>query len=389
MPNPHSERRQTGRPGPTDKIPSTGPRPLSTTILRERFSQEDLASKLTPPNSGIAKRARLDDSGTVGPSAHKRPCLEIQPLPASPPPPLHYLQAPTPFTCLSMTSDVMVEGHNYREHGSYPHVSGNPGPTVAPGTGRQNTPTPWQAANTPDLYDDPELEQILDHVGEYLSTGPSQGIVNHYDTEETSYLEDFDDQAVEELLEDCTWKADQIPPSSVVRACDRDSRSAEEFDPNLQHSPLCSSSSTTALIKDDILLNHETDWSQVHECAQMMPKANSPVGSLETRTLKSLDSKPKQSASPSPTLRSSATSKPNTPGPFPSQMFLKAHKTFFHIREMVDAKEELFKNQPEAVFELFARVVYSSRENFHHKQYFQFRSLLKECPPYLNGALLS
>ncbi|UZP37458.1 hypothetical protein NXS19_005274 [Fusarium pseudograminearum] len=52
------------------------------------------------------------------------------------------------------------------------------------------------------------------------------------------------------------------------------------------------------------------------------------------------------------------------------------------------AKTQIFRNQPEIIFELFARVVYSSRENFHKKQYFRFRSLLKECPPYLNGALL-
>lgn len=68
-------------------------------------------------------------------------------------------------------------------------------------------------------------------------------------------------------------------------------------------------------------------------------------------------------------------------------MPLKPHKTFFHVKEMLEAKQQMFRNQPDAVFELFARVVYSSRVNFYRKQYFQFRDLFKEPPPYLSGAL--
>lgn len=69
-------------------------------------------------------------------------------------------------------------------------------------------------------------------------------------------------------------------------------------------------------------------------------------------------------------------------------MTFKAFKTFFHLNEMLDAKVQMFKHQPEMVFDLFARVLYSSRENFVKKQYFQFRDLFKETPPYLSGALL-
>lgn len=67
---------------------------------------------------------------------------------------------------------------------------------------------------------------------------------------------------------------------------------------------------------------------------------------------------------------------------------MRPYRTFVDIREMLDAKEQMFKNQNKAVFELFGRVVYSSRENFQKKQYFQFRSLLKEQPPYINGTLI-
>jgi hypothetical protein len=66
---------------------------------------------------------------------------------------------------------------------------------------------------------------------------------------------------------------------------------------------------------------------------------------------------------------------------------LKPFKTFFHFGEMLGAKATMFCNSPDAVFELFTRVVYSARENFGHRQYFQFRDLFKETPPFLSGAL--
>ncbi|KAM6523826.1 hypothetical protein FSOLCH5_004439 [Fusarium solani] len=67
---------------------------------------------------------------------------------------------------------------------------------------------------------------------------------------------------------------------------------------------------------------------------------------------------------------------------------MRPYRTFVDVQEMLDAKEQMFKNQDQAVFELFGRVVYSSRENFQKKQYFQLRSLLKEQPPYINGTLI-
>lgn len=68
---------------------------------------------------------------------------------------------------------------------------------------------------------------------------------------------------------------------------------------------------------------------------------------------------------------------------------LKPFKTFFDLQELVDAKTQMFRNQPDITFELFARVIYSSRENFYKKQYFRFQSLLKNSPPHINGALLA
>lgn len=49
----------------------------------------------------------------------------------------------------------------------------------------------------------------------------------------------------------------------------------------------------------------------------------------------------------------------------------------------------MYKTQPEVVFEFFARVVYTRRENFAKKQLFQLRDLFKVPPPYIFGVLLN
>lgn len=55
---------------------------------------------------------------------------------------------------------------------------------------------------------------------------------------------------------------------------------------------------------------------------------------------------------------------------------------------MLEAKEIMYKNQHNAIFELFARVVYTRRDNFERKQLFRLRDLFKISPPYLPGVLL-
>lgn len=87
--------------------------------------------------------------------------------------------------------------------------------------------------------------------------------------------------------------------------------------------------------------------------------------------------------------RSSAPTNSQSSAIFTGNVLLKPFKTFFDLQELVDTKTQMFRNQPDITFELFARVIYSSRENFYKKQYFRFQSLLKNGPPYINGALLA
>ncbi|KAI5464058.1 hypothetical protein BGZ63DRAFT_439154 [Mariannaea sp. PMI_226] len=197
---------------------------------------------------------------------------------------------------------------------------------------------------------------------------------------------DFDEKTLDEIMEGFFEEKADIPSSSVIRAYDSKSRSAEEFDPNLQHSSPSFGSRTAITDREDKPLEKDVDWAPVHECTQTMQKQGTSIGLQETRksSVSELQSQYALENSTNQLSRHHLTLN----GALLARMSLKPHKTFFHIQEMLNAKAKLFKNQPEAIFELVARVGYSSRENFHHKQYFQFRSLLNECPPYINGKLI-
>lgn len=133
------------------------------------------------------------------------------------------------------------------------------------------------------------------------------------------------------------------------------------------------------------------DWSQVQEHARQVPKQDSVLNSPGA-----VNSKPSVAGAPSAEKKTSVSSGAQSSDTIKTgssdldigQVLMRPYRTFVDVQEMLDAKEHMFKNQDKAVFELFARVVYSNRENFQKKQYFQFRSLLKERPPYINGTLI-
>jgi hypothetical protein len=138
-------------------------------------------------------------------------------------------------------------------------------------------------------------------------------------------------------------------------------------------------------------LPEEIDWSAIEEYTRQKPNPGSTIGfPTENRSkIPEHDSRPVERKTwISSQSRSSAPTKSHSLAAFTGQVLLKPFKPFFNLQELLDAKAQMFRHQPEITFELFARAIYSSRENFHKKQYFQFRSLLKECPPYINGALL-
>ncbi|RSL75426.1 hypothetical protein CEP51_010879 [Fusarium floridanum] len=133
------------------------------------------------------------------------------------------------------------------------------------------------------------------------------------------------------------------------------------------------------------------DWSQVQEHARHAPNQGSVLhspGACNSKSSVAGAPSANKKTSVSSGTQSSATVKTESSGTDSGQVLMRPYRTFVDVQEMLDAKEQMFKNQDKAVFELFGRVVYSSRENFQKKQYFQFRSLLKEQPPYINGTLV-
>ncbi|KAG9250436.1 uncharacterized protein F5Z01DRAFT_640192 [Emericellopsis atlantica] len=67
---------------------------------------------------------------------------------------------------------------------------------------------------------------------------------------------------------------------------------------------------------------------------------------------------------------------------------LEPSRTCFRLADLKILREsKQFESSPSTVFELFARVVHSARENFGHRQYFQFQDLLRAEPPYATGVL--
>ncbi|KAM5346794.1 hypothetical protein ACJ41O_009799 [Fusarium nematophilum] len=218
-------------------------------------------------------------------------------------------------------------------------------------------------------YDDPEFDQFFENLDEPASGEfpPTSSLC--YEDEHTFSLDEADEEAFVEL-----W--------------DRDSRSADEYDPHLQRSSPHSNASQAGMsVNDPQLLPDAIDWTKVREHASKMPKQGStlPVPGNSGSPVTKRDPAT-QGTSVSSTSQSSATIRNESPPHSTGEPLLKHYKTFFELKEMLDAKTEIFKTQ-DVTFELFARVIYSNRENFHKKQYFQFRSLLKDCPPYLNGIL--
>jgi hypothetical protein len=238
-----------------------------------------------------------------------------------------------------------------------------------------------------DPFDDPELDQCLESLIGSIPMGGSRSSLYLDDTDEFD-LKQSDKDALEELLKQGTW---QEPPSSVLRTLSRNSQSADEYDPQLQRSSPRSSSYIPGSSIGYTPLSEEIDWRAVREHTRQEPMPVSTIG-ISTANRSKLPEHESRTVEQKTWIgsqsRSSPPTKTHTSSIFTGQLLLKPFKTFFDLQELLDAKAQIFRNQSEIIFELFARVTYSSRENFHKKQYFRFRSLLKECPPYLNGALL-
>ncbi|KAK9425163.1 hypothetical protein SUNI508_03303 [Seiridium unicorne] len=228
---------------------------------------------------------------------------------------------------------------------------------------------------------------------------------------------EVDEYGCDEILEEdmmhmvdepVTCHQDHIPPSSLVDHWDRDSRSADEYDPNLQYSsrpassdlenkPCDMQSEHYSAIQED-LLDDDVDWDAVYTITQALPKDPASIGSGEALALQStlvdLPSPDEVAAlqvgedpALSPFTRPPFPEKVRDRSPIPGVSSETVLRTCFRIGHLISQAVYCYQNHQEAVFELYARVTYSSREALAHKQHFQFTDLFKDQQPYPSGML--
>ncbi|OTA92868.1 hypothetical protein M434DRAFT_386644 [Hypoxylon sp. CO27-5] len=201
-----------------------------------------------------------------------------------------------------------------------------------------------------------------------------------------------------------------IPPSSVTIAWDHDSRSAVEYDPTLQHSsPLSLENSGVSQLvivseklnsSQDDLLDEEVDWDAVYAMASIAPGDRSSAGHQEMVPpplgdgITYMEKPTKHNLS----IKDGATPlKPFVRPPFPAKVRDRSIisgvssdtmlRTCFRTGEMINQAAYCLNHRQEVVFELFARVTYSSRESLQRRQHFQFIDLFKDQRPYPVGIL--
>ncbi|KAI1496669.1 hypothetical protein F5X99DRAFT_399520 [Biscogniauxia marginata] len=227
-------------------------------------------------------------------------------------------------------------------------------------------------------------------------------------------LDDLEDEAMSLLAiaQNCVNEA-HMPPSSVTRAWDHDSRSAHEYDSSLQYSsPLPSESYQVELKKqvsaakdsapsdhDQDLLDEGVDWEAVFAATNILQRDPSIAPPQELRACQGATQETQiydtiETLSPSDSLTSLS---PFRRPPFPEKVHPRCSvpgmssqtvlRTCFRIGVMINQTMRCFNHHQDVVFELFARVVYSNRENLSRTQHFQFVDLFKDQQPFPSGVL--
>ncbi|EFZ02572.1 hypothetical protein X797_000495 [Metarhizium robertsii] len=238
-----------------------------------------------------------------------------------------------------------------------------------------------------DEYSDTGFELELAMISEMQTLENNLTASSSSTTDEQFHCDGIDDAALQTLLEESTGEiVGENPPSSVVRAFDVESRSAEDYDPDLQFSsPQTSDSSGTIGSCASIQSTDTVDWEDIRQQASRSQQAASRASYFE------------QTPDPRATLKPSKGLSPQSSGLMPqatwtavavNMRMFNPSRTCFRLTEITESKAAMMQRQPHAVYNVFARVLYSSRENFFRRQYFQLRDLLSESPPYLTGALL-
>ncbi|KAK6209270.1 hypothetical protein LQW54_006482 [Pestalotiopsis sp. IQ-011] len=248
-----------------------------------------------------------------------------------------------------------------------------------------------------------DLPDVLDFASSETLEFPSSCTLDHEEdvTVRRSEIDEygFDDGLEQDMLQISDFinsnDGDQLPPSSVMQDWDRDSRSREEYDPTLQHSsrqpsPEIENASQTGETSDSDpeatdFLDNDVDWDAVYSIVKDLPRDPSLVGSEKMRQ-SMLPTSTRQSPEfnevalqpfARPPFPNKVSDEPSVPGASDNTVL----RTCFRIGHMISLASQ------DAVFDFFARVMYSARETMAIKQHFQFMDLFKDQHPYPSGTL--
>ncbi|KAI0553800.1 hypothetical protein F4679DRAFT_528135 [Xylaria curta] len=213
-----------------------------------------------------------------------------------------------------------------------------------------------------------------------------------------------DDDIVQLFVETSgSVEENHIPPSSI-QGWDHESRSAAEYDPSLKYSPPGSEETETHTAKleqihsswqteaSEDLLDEDVDWNAVMVNVDTIQRDSSiapyPKPSTSehrnacTRKARDLKSHSNEvrplTAFVRPPFPDKVRDRPSVPG-MSSDTLLR---TCFRIDMMIKQTAHCHNHKQDVVFELYARVTYSSRETLARKQHFQFVDLYEDQEPY-------
>ncbi|KAH6663581.1 hypothetical protein F5X68DRAFT_218080 [Plectosphaerella plurivora] len=209
-------------------------------------------------------------------------------------------------------------------------------------------------------------------------------------TERSASPDDYDDIDDIDDIDDDDWaqllpKTPRSPPSTDVRNVEGSSRDCNSFDPALQFSPATTTpvSKTSAPSPEEELLDEDVDWDEVLSILDKAgPKSHtSSLGTLDDRS--ATEPSPIQRPFVRPPVPAKLNDRPVVPG-LSSSVVLRV---CFRIGELLSLNAVSQRSGQRTIFELFARVTYSTRESLSRTQHFQFMDLFTDRQPFPAGIL--
>lgn len=224
----------------------------------------------------------------------------------------------------------------------------------------------------------------------------SSSISNRVDELNLTPSEEGDLAHLAELT--ATIDASGVPPSSVIRGMGFIS-SDEVFDPNLRGSTPGKSPTEALQNQEEDLLDHDVVWDQIFASLPDRPKDPSLCNARKSTPVYGEPDSSNTGPKWTQTTTQTAT---DGPRPFVRPKFPDAVKskppiagvsaetkvrTCFRIGEMLNQAKKVCANKEDVIFELYARVVCSSRQELRRVQHFRFMDLYTVRQPHPGGKI--